>query len=205
MLDLEVIDEPLTAIAALDPVRAAILTALAEPGSATTVAATLGLPRQRVNYHLHTLEEHGLVRMVETRPRRGLTERVMIATARGYVVSPAALGANAADPARVDRLSSRYLVALAGRLVREVAALARAADRAGRPLATLAIDTDIRFRSAAERARFTAELAGTIAELASRYHDEEAPGGRWHRLVVAAHPRPATDTTVSPTTEEASP
>lgn len=191
MLDLEVIDDPATAVAALDPVRSAVLAALAEPGSATTVARTLGLPRQKVNYHLKLLEEHGLVRLLEHRQRRGLTERVLVATAHGYVLSPSALGASAADPARTDRLSSRYLIALAARLVREVAELTRRADAAGRPLPTLSIDTEIRFASAADRAAFTAELTEAVTRLAARYHDEQADGGRWHRLVVAAHPRPS--------------
>jgi len=191
VLDLEVIDDPATAAAALDPVRSAVLAALAEPGSATTVAKTLGLPRQKVNYHLRLLEHHGLVRLVEERPRRGLTERVLVATAQSYVLSPAALGANAADPARTDRLSTRYLIAVAARLVREVADLARRADSAGRSLPTLAIDTELRFASATDRAAFTAELTQAVAQLAARYHDETADGGRWHRLVVAAHPHPA--------------
>jgi DNA-binding transcriptional ArsR family regulator len=190
VLDVEVIDEPAAAMAVLDPVRARILAELAEPGSATSVAAALGEPRQRVNYHLRALEEHGLVELVEERPRRGLIERVMVATARSYVVSPTALGESAADPDRTDRLSTRYLVALAARIVREVGELARRADEARRPLATLAIDTEVRFASAADRAAFTAELGAAVTALAARYHDETSPGGRWHRLIVVAHPRP---------------
>jgi DNA-binding transcriptional ArsR family regulator len=164
---------------------------LAEPGSSTTVAQALGLPRQKVNYHLRILEEHRLVRLVEERPRRGLTERVVVATAQAYVVSPSVLGENAATVARTDKLSSRYLIALAGRMVRDVAGLACAADAAGKPLATMSIDTDIRFASAADRSAFTVELANAVAGLAARYHDERAPNGRWHRLIIAAHPRPA--------------
>jgi hypothetical protein len=38
---------------------------------------------------------------------------------------------------------------------------------------------------------FAADLADAIADLAARYHDEHTPNGRWHRVVVAAHPRPA--------------
>lgn len=190
-LDLAVIDEPAVAAAAMDPVRTRVLAALAEPGSATTVAAALGLTRQQVNYHLRLLEHHGLVRLVEERPRRGLTERVVQATAASYVVSPSALGQIASDPSRTDRLSARYLIALAARVVREVAELSRAADRAGKTLPTLAIDTDVRFGSAADRADFTRELAAAVATLASKYHDESAAGGRWHRLIVAAHPTPA--------------
>ncbi|MGD9749633.1 MAG: ArsR/SmtB family transcription factor [Acidimicrobiia bacterium] len=190
MLDLDVIDDPAAATALLDPARGRILAELAEPGSATTVAAALGEPRQRVNYHLRTLEQHGLVRLVEERPRRGLRERIVQASARSYVLSPAVLGANAAEPDRTDRHSTRYLIAVAARLVREVAELARRAEQANRPLATLTIDTELRFASAADRAAFTAELAEAVRTLAGRYHDETAPGGRWHRLVVAAHPRP---------------
>jgi len=191
-LDLDVIDDPAVAVAALGPVRADILATLVEPGSATTVAAALGLPRQQVNYHLRTLERHGLVRVVEERPKRGLTERVMQATAQAYVVSPATLGDSAADPVRTDRLSTRYLIAVAARMVREVADLARRADDAGKPLATLAIDTEIRFASAADRAAFTSELAAAVTNLSAKYHDERAPRGRRHRLVVAAHPVPPT-------------
>ncbi len=190
MHDLDVIDEPETAVVALDATRSRILAALAEPGSATSVAATLGLARQQVNYHLRTLEQHGLVELVEERPRRGLTERVVRATARGYVVAPPALGRDAGRPEGVDRLSSRYLIALAARLVREVATLTRRADAAGKSLSTLALDTELRFASAGDRAAFTHELTETVAALAARYHDESTPDGRWHRLVVAAHPRP---------------
>lgn len=190
------IDAPDAAIAALDPVRAEILRLLVEPGSASSVARTLGLARQKVNYHLRALEAHGLVELVEERPRRGATERIVQATARGYLVSPAAIGGDAtADPGSVDRLSSRYLIALAARLVREVSSLARKADAAGKALPTLAIDTEIRFASAADRAAFTAELADAVTDLVARYHDEEAPGGRPHRLLVASHPTPPSDDT----------
>ena len=193
MLDLDVIDEPAPARVLLDPVRARILGALEEPGSATTVAKALDEPRQRVNYHLRALEDHGLVRLVEQRRRRGLTERVMIASARSYVLSPTVLGDRASDPARTDRLSARYLVAVAARLVQDVAGLVRQADGVRQQLATLTIDTEIRFASAAERAACTDELARFVASLAARYHREASPNGRWHRLVVAAHPRPSPD------------
>lgn len=190
MLDVDVIEDPGAAAAALEPVRSAVLAALAEPGSATSVAQRLGLPRQKVNYHLHALEQHGLVELVEERPRRGLTERVVRATARSYVISPGALGHSGADPSRTDRLSTRYLIAVAARMVREVGRLAHRAEAADQRLATLTIDTEIRFASAADRAAFTADLTHAIAALAARYHDETAEGGRLHRLVVAAHPRP---------------
>ena len=201
MDELAVIDEPAAAAAALDPTRARVLEALAEPGSATTLATRLGLSRQKVNYHLRALEAHGLVTLVETRPRRGLTERIVVASARSYVISPAVLGAAAADPSRTDRLSTRYLVAVAARMVREVSELSRRAERERKQLATLSIDTEIRFASAAERAEFTDEIAAAVTSIAARYHDEAAPAGRRHRLVVAAHPMPVGESSTVPPSE----
>ena len=199
MLDVDVIDDPAAAATALDPLRARLLAALAQPGSASTLAGRVGLTRQKVNYHLRALEEHGLVREVGRRAKRGLTERVLEASAASYLVSPAALGEAGGDPARVsDRLSARYLLALGGRLVREVGDLARRAEATDQRLATLAIDTEITFASAAERAAFAEELGAAVRELAARYH---APAGRPHRLVVGAHPVPVE----APTTTEKEP
>jgi DNA-binding transcriptional ArsR family regulator len=151
----------------------------------------VGLARQKVNYHLHALEAHGLVQLAEERKWGGLTERLLVATAASYVVSPSALGAAAGDPDReVDRLSASYLIALGARVVREVGDLVRRAKESGKRLATLAVDTEIRFRSPTDRAAFTHELTDAIAQLVSKYHDASAPGGRAHRLVVMAHPLP---------------
>jgi DNA-binding transcriptional ArsR family regulator len=192
MLDVEVIDDPATAVVALDPVRARLLAQLAAPASAAALAARLGLPRQKVNYHLRTLEAHGLVEVAEERRHGGLTERLLRATAASYVVSPGALGEAASDPGRsADRLSSAYLVALAARVVREVGRLARGAQQAGRPLATFALDSEIHFASAADRGAFAAELTDAVTALVSRYHDATAPNGRGYRLLVGAHPLPA--------------
>jgi DNA-binding transcriptional ArsR family regulator len=187
--ELSVIDDPAAAGVSLDPVRARLLAELVVPGSATTLAAKIGLPRQKVNYHLRTLEQHGLVELVELRRRGNMTERVMQATAASYVISPGALGAAAPDPARApDRLSARWLIAVAARTLREVGELLNGATKAGKRLATFTIDGEVRFASAADRAAFAEELAGAVTALVGRYHDENAPGGRPHRVVVAVHP-----------------
>jgi hypothetical protein len=191
MLDVEVIEDPAVAAVAHGPLRSRLLAELAAPASAATLAARLAVPRQKVNYHLRALEAHGLVQEAGTRRWGGLTERQLVATANAYVVSPGALGPAAATPARTtDRLSASYLIALAARAAREVGALVRRAFATDQRLATLSIDAEIRFRSAAERAAFSDELAAAVADLAARYHDEQAPGGRLHRLVVLAHPLP---------------
>jgi DNA-binding transcriptional ArsR family regulator len=191
MLDIQVIDDPAAATVALDPTRSRLLSELAAPASAATLAARVGLARQKVSYHLNALEAHGLVRLADERKWGGLTERLLVATAASYVVNPGAMGPVAVDPDReVDRLSASYLIALGARVVREVAGLVRRANAAGKRLATLAVDTEVRFRSPADRAAFTQELTEAIATLVSKYHDASAPGGRAHRLVVVAHPLP---------------
>ncbi|RCG21969.1 ArsR family transcriptional regulator [Sphaerisporangium album] len=184
-----VIEDPAAAEVSLDPIRARLLAELSEPGSATMLAAKVGLPRQKVNYHLKTLEAHGLVEMIEERRKGNVNERIMRATAASYVISPTALASVEPDPARSpDQLSASWLLAVAARLVRDVGALITGAARARKRLATFAIDGEVRFASAADRAAFAQELAQTVAALVSKYHDESAEQGRDHRIVVAVHP-----------------
>src|ERR1700759_4932342 len=129
MLDVAVIDDPAVAEVSLDPMRARLLGALAEPASATMLAARVGLARQKVNYHLRELERHGLIELVEERKKGNVTERVLRATAASYVISPVVLAAVQPDPARSpDKLSARWLLALAARMVREVGTLIEGAS-----------------------------------------------------------------------------
>jgi DNA-binding transcriptional ArsR family regulator len=189
MLEVAVIEDPAAAEVSLDPVRARLLAALADPGSASTVAARVGLSRQKVNYHLRTLEQHGLVELVEERRKGNVMERVLRATAASYVISPTALAAVEPDPERApDRLSAFWLLALAARLVRDVGQLLVGARKAGKRVATFAMDGEVRFASAADRSAFAEELSETVAALVARYHDASAAGGRNHRVIVAIHP-----------------
>jgi DNA-binding transcriptional ArsR family regulator len=186
--DVEVIEDSSAAVVALDPVRSRLLAELVEPASAGSLAQRVGIARQKVNYHLRALEAHGLVELAGERKHGGIVERLLRATACSYVVSPAAVDASAADPARApDRLSARYLIALAARVVREVGLLDRRSAADGKRLPTMAIDTEIGFRSAEDRAAFADELTAAVLGLAARYHHDD---GRAHRLVVAAHPKP---------------
>lgn len=191
MDDVGVIDDPAAAIVALEPIRSRLLSELAEPASAATLATRVGIARQKVNYHVRALEAHQLVRQAGERQWGGLTERLLVASASSYIVSPRAMGPVAVDPNRgADRLSASYLIALAARIVDEVSDLLRRAVAADKRLATLSLDTEIRFRSAADRAAFSNELIQAVTDLVARYHDESAPGGHAHRLMVIAHPLP---------------
>jgi hypothetical protein len=104
------------------------------------------------------------------------------------------------DPERApDQLSARWLLALGARLVQEVGGLLSGAARAQRRVATFAIDAQVRFASAADRAAFAEELTQAVTDLVGRYHDENAEGGRAHRLIVGLHQMPDAGNSTSET------
>lgn len=187
--ELSVVASPEAAALLLDPLRARILEELREPDSAASLARRLRLPRQKVNYHVRELEKQRLVELVGRRKRGNCTARILRATAQAFVISPAALGGLDADPAAVrDRFSADYLVAVAARAVRDVGSLRSRAEAAGRRLATITLEAEVRFASAAARAAFAEGLSAALARLVAEHHDEKAPGGRAFRFVVAGYP-----------------
>ena len=123
--------------------------------------------------------------------RGGITERVLRATAASYVVSPAAI-AETRRPARGGRATgSRRAtsITLAGR----VRARGRRPRPQGRCQRAAAPDVQPSTpRSASARPttapRSPTTLTAAVVDLVARYHDDD---GRPHRLVVAAHPKPA--------------
>jgi len=104
------------------------------------------------------------------------------------VISPEALGELGVCDVQ-DQFSSDYLIAAAAGVVRDTAVLRSRADKAGKKLATLTLESEVRFASAADRHAFTSELTATIARLAAKYNNNSAPGGRSFRLVVGALPK----------------
>jgi DNA-binding transcriptional ArsR family regulator len=191
------------------PLRLKILAALAEPDSATGVARRMNLPRQTVNYHVRELARARFLARAGRRRRRHLFEQCYVATARGYVLSPELLGQLAADPAQIaDTFSAKYLLGLASKVQLELARSAELAAAAGKRLATLSINTELRFTSPEQRAAFTVELQRAIVEAAGRHSspfskaDGSAAEGRPYRLVVGCYPiPPAKDAEPQPSLE----
>ena len=175
------LQEPERVRTALSPLRRSLLERLREPSSATRVAAELGIPRQRVNYHLRELERAGLVELVETRRRRGCTERLLVA--REFVVDPAVIGEAAEEQ---DRFAAAHLVNTAARVVRDVARMQSAAEEQGERLLTFTIEAEVGFAEPADLDRFVEALARTVA-------DFDAPGRRY-RVIVGGHPAPKEET-----------
>ena len=173
----------------MQPLRLQILDHLRDPGSASTVARTLGLPRQKVNYHLRELEKAGLIEEVEQRRNGNCMERIVRATATHFLVHPELLGDLAADPSSIsDRFSASYLIALAAETIRDVADAQAKAEKARKRVATFTLQTDVRFTSAETRGAFVTELSNTVARLVAKYNDEQTAGGRSFRFTIAGYP-----------------
>lgn len=189
MTALDLVQQPEQAAALLHPLRQRILEALREPGSASSVAEGLGLPRQRVNYHLRELEKEDLVQLVEERRKGNCTERIFRATARHYLIAPGVLGDLMADPEEIrDRFSSTYLVAVAAQAIRDLGVLRARADEAGKQLATFSLASEVSFASVSDRNAFAEELANAVARLVAKYHDESRTDARRFKLFLGAYP-----------------
>lgn len=201
---LTVLRESRTALSLLSGPRLELLRHLAEPESASGLSRRLGLPRQRLNYHLRALERAGLVELVEERRKGNCVERVVRATARAFVISPEALGELGLGVEKeLDRASAAFQVATAARVLREVSTLDAAAREAGKRLVTLTLDTEIRFADARARAAFAADLADALAALLVRHHAPGSADGRSYRLTTFVHPLP--DSNPTPSVPAASP
>ena len=202
-----VIDAAEAASVMLDPARAQLLGALAEPASAAELARRLELPRQRVNYHLRELERVGAVELAEQRRKGNCVERVLRRTATSYLVDPTILGRLGASPTQQrDRFSWAYLVSLLAHAIGDLATLRRRADESGQRLATLAVETEVRFASPQAMHAFAEKAASALADLAAEHHDASAESGRSYRFVLAGLPVITTGTdTSAPTSPETLP
>jgi DNA-binding transcriptional ArsR family regulator len=182
------------AAALLHPERQRILEWLQEPNSASGLARRLGITRQRLNYHLKELEGQGLLELVQERKKGNCTERILRAKATTYLLSPEVLGRlGEAELPTTDRFSTAYLIRTAGRAIRDLALLREQAGE--KPLATLTLETEIRFQDAASRSAFATELANAFLEIAARYHRPDASGGRSFRVFAGAYPAPIDERT----------
>ena len=170
---------------ALSPIRARLLELLREPASATELGQALGLPRQKINYHLRVLEAAGLVRLVATRARRGFTERVLQATAHEFVVDPQLMGSGSRVRSQ-DRFAAEHLMDVAADAVRDVSRLRSGAEQSGKRLLTFTIEAEISFADPADVHAFTDELAAAVAAVSARH---SSPAGRRYRVVVGGYPR----------------
>jgi len=186
---LDIIDDPARARAALQPLRLRLLHLLERPQSAPQLAKTMGMPRQRVLYHLRMLEAQRLVEAQEHGTVGRRVDRSYVRTATSYAIAPKTLGGIAVDPRTVaDAFSSAYLSAVAGRALNDLAALGRAASARGKRVPTLTLETEVRFATPADQRRFAEELTAAFATVAAKYHHPDAAQGRTFRVFACGYP-----------------
>jgi DNA-binding transcriptional ArsR family regulator len=187
--NLSTIQEVAQAAVLLHPLRLRIIEHLREPDSASGLARRLQIPRQKANYHIRELEREGFLEQVGEKRKGNCVERLVRASATAYLLDPGLLGVLGVDPSNVqDRFSSAYLVAVAAKAIRELSALRSRSEKAGKRLATLTLQAEVRFASAADRNAFAEELARSIGYLSAKYHKETAQGGRRFQFFVGGYP-----------------
>jgi predicted ArsR family transcriptional regulator len=185
----DIIDDPARARVALQPIRLQLLHLLERPQSAPQLAKTMGMPRQRVLYHLRLLEAQQLVEAHDHGNVGRRIDRSYVRTATSYAIAPKTLGGVAVDSRTVvDAFSSAYLSAVTGRALNDLAALGRAAAARGKRVPTLTVETDVRFATPADQRRFADELTTALATLAAKYHQPDAPQGRTFRVFACGYP-----------------
>jgi len=186
---LDIIDDPARARTALQPIRLRLLHLLERPQSAPQVAKALGMPRQRVLYHLRQLEAQHLVEAKDHGSVGRRIDRSYVRTATSYAIAPKALGGVAVDTRTVtDAFSSAYLSAVAGRALNDLAALGRAAAARGKRVPTITLETTVRFATPADQRQFADDLTAALTTLAARYHQPDATGGRTFRVFACGYP-----------------
>ncbi|NIW64102.1 MAG: helix-turn-helix domain-containing protein, partial [Gemmatimonadetes bacterium] len=156
---LEPIEEAEKAELLLHPLRQRILSEAREPATAAEIARRVGLPAQKVNYHVRTLAEAGFLRPAGEGRKRNLIEKPYRASARSYLLLPRVLGEMSPGTlSEADRFSAAYLLHLSALLQDELGAWLDADAGVEERVPTLSIEAEVRFVSAEQRAAFAEAL-----------------------------------------------
>jgi DNA-binding transcriptional ArsR family regulator len=185
------------AAALLHPLRLRILHELREPDSAAGLARRFRLPRQKINYHVRALARAHFLERAGQRRRRNMIERRYRTTAQGYILSPELLGRLGVPREQAeDAFSAAHLLGLLSLGQAELGRARREASAQDKRLATLSMNTELRFESAEQRARFTADLQQAVVEVTARHASPFTRGdgvpapGRPYRLILGCYPIP---------------
>ena len=172
---------------AMTPIRRLLLERLRQPGSAASLAEQLDMPRQKLGYHLRALEDAGMLTLVEQRPRRGFTERILMARADAFVIDPAIMGgAEEASETKQDRFAAEHLMRVAAGVVRDVTRMRSAAEAEEKRLLTFTVEAEVVFAAPDDIEQFTTRLAEALSGLIKEF--EPDAGGRRYRIVAGGHP-----------------
>jgi len=169
-----------------DPLRLRIVEAFSEkPMTTKQVAALLGEKPTRLYHHVQTLERAGLIRLVETRKKRGTVEKYYRAVAGGFMVDRKLLELTKGARKATRGYESLVLSALEAALMeahKSVAARLIHPVEAGRN----ALVYRRQFSCAeAEIKRLMDKIQGWIEECQAAHHE---PGDMQYSLTIAFYP-----------------
>lgn len=194
-LGLHIIRDFDRAYSLLHPVRRRILEIAKVPRSSAEIAHELKLERQKVNYHVKDMARARLLIPAGRKSKRRFYEQRYVASAKAYVLSPELLGKLGADAGVTpDRFSAAYLMGLSAQMQKEIARALDLAMRAGKKVATLSVNTEVRFTSVEQRAEFTRALERAIGSVLRRHTSphklaDGSPAQGWaFRLVLGCYP-----------------
>lgn len=203
--DLDTIADPRRAAALFRPLRLSVLRLAREPISASEIGARLGLPRQRINYHVRELARAGFLRRAGRRRRGNMIEQQYVASARAWGLSPELLGGLGADWRSIeDTASAAYLFALTAQMQSDLARAMRAPAAPGASAATVSLKSQFRFESPARREQFERALRQAVIEVIARHTapnlrpDGRPATGRPFRLVLGLYPYAAEESAGEP-------
>ncbi len=167
-----------------DSLKSEILREMDRPQTTADLALIMGMPRQKLGYHVRQLEDAGLlVRVGETR-RGNCVARKLQSVARHIIVYKSDPDA----PIPQDRFSSSWLVAQCATAIREIGVMSLDADSVGEKLPTMSVDAEIAFDNPQEQQAFAQELSELIAALVDRYGSSSSDARRF-RFFAASYPK----------------
>lgn len=163
-----------------DPLRQRILGAfVAEPRTTKQVAMLLGQPPTKLYHHVDLLEKAGLIELVETRPKRGTTEKYFQAIAHRFTVGEESLGGESGsviEKAFAEAFSS------AQREIRRAVDCGMLSPEENQGRAILALGA---LRVAPDQ---LTELQRRIADIAKELGSEKGGEREPYRLLIALYP-----------------
>jgi hypothetical protein len=188
--DLYTIDNLETLRLLTDPLRISIMQAFAaDPGTPRTVkqvAAELLAGPTKLYYHVNLLEEHGLLRVADSRVVSGIIEKSYLPAARNFTIDASLLAVTEGG----REAAAGTMAALLQSAATELAASASAAPPADATpeVPRFHVSKTVSRVAADRHAEFLKRLAEVVAEFG--VPPGQADGEPSHALVIAYYPLP---------------
>ena len=168
------------------PLRQRILERFAvRPRTTKQVADELGEKPTRLYYHVNALESAGLIRLVETRPKRGTTEKYFEAVARRFEIDPRAL-LGGGDAIEIRDGGLAVLDGLLDSVRSEIAELGE--GESPEVLAEQALFAKIELRGTRESIAAARERIEALVRALESEQPEEPADARRQRLLLGWYP-----------------